>query len=800
MKGYHAAILFSAVVFFKQPCLAQGKPDQELKATLSRLNASLPCTEKMFVHTDRSLYIAGENIWFKAYCLQAATKLPSTISRAAYVEILNLDDQPVVRKVIRLSNGCGQGLIKLPDNLSSGNYCLRAYTAWMKNTGPGSYFMKQFRIFNPFQIGDLEDTISAGKTIDTWDAKFYPEGGVLLASAENRIFFAVLDSYGRPAKASGQIIDQFGKALVDFESDSTGIGSLSFIPEPGKDYKAILKTGGGQKTIHLPALKDNAWLLQLKSHTGDEVELLLNHPAAVNGNEAHIATFSDGKYKYLGTIELSDSTELLHLSSAQLNSGVSHIIVFDPTNTPVCFLPVFRPDPGKEDRSQPSTVHAVIKNLQPVYGHREKVSLSVDLQNISQVPHLTDLSVAVVMDDHAYPGNDPSLTDYLIFMQDYQDGWLWKEIMDTGDPEASDLQLARLANGQPPWVFQPMPPKDAILLPDLDGIVLSGSLRNKTTLAPVANQAIWFSWVGGNRDIRLVHCNEAGRFFFRLPAGEGSREAIIQVPAAQDDVILQTDDQFTHGNVPLHRFAFSVADQSKSYLEQLLLNYQVSAAYKRNNAKTEVPSAGKDFFGHPDQAYELDNYIKLPVMEEFFRELVKSTLLIREKGVYKINVLDGNLNRIIGPDPGYLIDGVPVFRSSTVLGADPEIFKDIRVITGRYLYDNLRWDGIVDLTTRKGDFSDFDQPAASVRLNLQLLEPRSAFQPVQYDTDEAVSSRLPDYRTLLLWKPDLTADQRGIATIDFTTPDVSGQYKIVIQGITHEGVPVFLEQRFQVTD
>ncbi|MDF1560199.1 MAG: hypothetical protein P1P83_08320 [Bacteroidales bacterium] len=120
-------------------CCGEGR---EIPGVLS------PSGEKIFVHTDREVYIAGENIWFKVYLLDAQSGRLISTSNLAYVEILNSENRPVMQKRIILEEGCGPGEALLPDTLSSGSYLLRAYTGAMKNFMPDGCFMKRINIYN----------------------------------------------------------------------------------------------------------------------------------------------------------------------------------------------------------------------------------------------------------------------------------------------------------------------------------------------------------------------------------------------------------------------------------------------------------------------------------------------------------------------------------------------------------------------------------------------------------------------------------------------------------------------------
>src|ERR1700681_3260853 len=89
--------------------------------------------EKLFVHTDKTFYLAGETVWLKVYAVDASFQKPLQTSSITYVEILNKDLKPVLQSKVSMINGSGNGSLTLPGFLISGNYVFRAYTSWMKN-------------------------------------------------------------------------------------------------------------------------------------------------------------------------------------------------------------------------------------------------------------------------------------------------------------------------------------------------------------------------------------------------------------------------------------------------------------------------------------------------------------------------------------------------------------------------------------------------------------------------------------------------------------------------------------------
>ena len=110
--------------------------------------------EKIHVHIDRPDHITGEILWFKIYCVEAMHHNPLELSRIAYVEILDVSNQPVLQTKVLLEEGLGSGSFYIPATLPTGNYLFRAYTSWMKNMGPEFFFSKQITLINTLKANE----------------------------------------------------------------------------------------------------------------------------------------------------------------------------------------------------------------------------------------------------------------------------------------------------------------------------------------------------------------------------------------------------------------------------------------------------------------------------------------------------------------------------------------------------------------------------------------------------------------------------------------------------------------------
>jgi hypothetical protein len=65
------------------------------------------------------------------------------------------------------------------------------------------------------------------------------------------------------------------------------------------------------------------------------------------------------------------------------------------------------------------------------------------------------------------------------------------------------------------------------------------------------------------------------------------------------------------------------------------------------------------------------------------------------------------------------------------------------------------------------------------------LQLQREFYSPQYETDQQLLSRKPDYRNVLFWSPDIQTKKSK--KVSFYTSDIPGKYIVLIQGISADG-------------
>lgn len=176
--------------------------------------------EKVYLHTDKPYYSAGENIYIKGYVVDALNHRPLSKSNFIYVQLIDSRDLAVQQfKMMRDSTGVFRSQIELPASIPAGRYTLRGFTRWMQNFGDEYFFTTDIEIGNT-----IDDAVNC-----EIDYRPQPDGTV-------RAEVTLLNSAYKPLpKCSFRYTTVIGgKAREKFAvTDSDGRFDFTFTPQSG---------------------------------------------------------------------------------------------------------------------------------------------------------------------------------------------------------------------------------------------------------------------------------------------------------------------------------------------------------------------------------------------------------------------------------------------------------------------------------------------------------------------------------------------------------------------------------------
>ncbi len=183
------------ILIFNQLCIGSGK---FIQSTSAYDSANL--IEKVYLHVDRDTYYPGEDVWFKAYLIDALDHLLTNHSHNLHVELISPALRIISYRIIRLDGGLGNGDFKLPDDISSGRYRIRAYTNYMRNFSDQLFFTKEITIIRGKEQIEASDQVKRIK--NSIRLHFFPEGGSLIENVSSIVAFKTVDNLGNGCEVS----------------------------------------------------------------------------------------------------------------------------------------------------------------------------------------------------------------------------------------------------------------------------------------------------------------------------------------------------------------------------------------------------------------------------------------------------------------------------------------------------------------------------------------------------------------------------------------------------------------------
>ena len=154
---YHLLILAILMGLAADPASAQTPFDADLSEEAAQIR------EQLHLFADRSIYAVDEIIYFMADHRVSGLRGEHPWSSVLYVELIGSNGKALAQGKYRLSGGLAEGSMHIPAGSLSGDYYLKSYTRWMRNTGPGSFSYTPLKIINPYrsEVQESANIVSA---------------------------------------------------------------------------------------------------------------------------------------------------------------------------------------------------------------------------------------------------------------------------------------------------------------------------------------------------------------------------------------------------------------------------------------------------------------------------------------------------------------------------------------------------------------------------------------------------------------------------------------------------------------
>ena len=753
--------------------------------------------EKLFLHTDKDFYVAGEILWFKIYYADGAFHKPIQLSKIAYVEILNTVGKAELQAKISLEPGQSKGSFYLPVALNSGNYTVRAYTNWMKNFDAGYFFEKKIAIINTLRNSELP----AHKDSVSFAIDFFPEGGNLVSDVPCKIGFRATDTKGKGVDFLGFVINDAGDTVTRFTPFKFGIGNFLFKPLSNYTYKTvILLPDGGIINKPLPEVYNYGYVMNLYDQGGDFLRIAV-HRKKLPGDQmaeelllaAHtrqVLHVAEGKI-----IENSDSVIFL-IDKAKIGQGITHFTLFNGKGKPVCERLFFM--------KPTSAITLNVKADQDLYRTRYKVSLSVNALYDHEIKTLLNLSASVFKLDTLQPIDQDDIINYMWLTSD-----IAGEVESPGfyftDNPGVDIAVDNLMLTQGWRRFRwndILNDQNSFIkfLPEYNGHLISATIKDHGKAVSQSNAFLSIPGHPFGFYVSKTDTNGLVQFEIKNYYGNGY---IIAGPQTQTDSFYKVDilSPYSGSTTGKRSLPYTLSTGMKEQLLNRSINMQVQNIYSGENLKKFTTPHIADtlpFFGYPEVTYKLDDYKRFTTMEEVLREYVQEINVGVKNGKLTFKMFNPALHDFHEGDMLVLVDGVPLADPDKIFSYDPLKIKKLDIIQSQYVLGQSIYNGIASFSTYGGTLDRSELDPRLVAIDYDGLQLKREFYSPAYETKEQLEKRIPDFRNTLLWLPDVTTDREGKTMIELYTSDQPGKYMVVLQGMSAHGDFVSAHTFFEV--
>jgi hypothetical protein len=806
---------------------------------------SLEIIEKAYLHVDRDSYFPGDDIWFKAYLVNAADRFLSNHSTNLHVELISPDLKIIDSRIVRLEKGLGNGDFHLSEKLPSGKYCIRAYTNYMRNFNDLLFFNKDIKIINSADaLQAFSDTINYN--LNKPEITFYPEGGSLVDSVTSVVAFKAVDEHGSGYDVSGQIYSSAGEIVTEFKSTHKGMGIFMLDPQPGLKYYALIKNPKGDLfKYEIPESFSAGVVLNISGDQKHKLSVIFKTNtrtlSLVNDHDLTLTVSARSNPFKSYTLRMSSLNSFFNLPTDDLPDGIAMITLSGVNDIPLCERLVYIQN---DDEARIN-----IETDKNEYNQRDSVNVKISLRVDSRVPQDAFLSLSAT--DKLFTDNSTgfpaTISSWFLLESDVrgpvEDPSYYFDFSNPG--RLKDLDLLLLTQGWRDFKWK----YSSLEYPPEYGFSITGKVRKRFADTPVENATVNIGFFeNGKPVVRCIPADESGHFILRGIDLTGHATIIASLTDDKDKLkgwlildstlyispkisdiksllsfVRMNETKSTEKNLPsfIQYSEFKTSLNRKYKLSDTIKPGEVSITAKRQTLVEKAHSESHRYLRSTwvDQEYEVTPISKTYVnvgrllTERFWikppRQFIPNAAnpgissSSSQQSEMQSKIAELSSQQQGGPvriEPIIMLNGLEVgwagiesipidwiARVDYVKGRNAELIWGIRgskgvisVVLKSNLYDNNT--NVVYYTARKR-FSGFS-------------EPRVFYSPKHHATLE--KDYKPDLRTTLFWEPNLKVQNNKNISLVYYNGDNSSTVKIIVEGITTNGIPLTGTTEYEV--
>lgn len=735
------------------------------------------------LHTDKTVYRAGSNIWFRAYSISNNGYAVSEKNKIIFVDLVNEKDSSLDRVLLNEESLQYHGAIRIPGNLPEGYYQLRAYTKSIIERSPSDIFITPVYIINDLENKSASNNMPGLNNSGDPVVQFYPEGMNLVNGVNSTVFFTATDKFGNPVNVDGVVKDR-DSVITNFSG--TGIGKFSFQPySKDRIYKVYIKGNNATELVYtLPAINTGSYQLSLQEKNSDHLvfRVALGDSVYKNKEKSYLLGLAGGKICFASA---GDGMYMVNIPLTNFPNGIADFYLYNGKQEMVSKRTVFI------ERNFPQVN---ISTDRQDYFSRQKANVNVIVTDHEGKPVKAVLSVAVT--DSRLAEESANLhTAHLFLLQRNNSGTMAL----AGTNDYANLLAAILPEKGSYLRTNP----EIIMDKDFywNGLEVRGRITGKQ------DEALKKELVIMTPDLDNItfqdSTDETGAFSFRDIIFYGTRKLSVMIPAVYNK---QQKYNIIPEIVSFPVIRTSAFSQNRYYnsLLRTLPDFKMQHADSVASGvtpqilqqlalqgKNKSPGISKKGLTSPRITAETLDKLGLSNTVDAVKMIpgvimMNNRLTIRG-GIQSPAGIDQNI------EPLLIVDGVKATVASVVdyLNSIPPSNIDyIEVLKGGHeaLYGTRGGNGVIVVKTSNQirDVKSNDGKATGFIIAEGFHKAPAFFIP-DYENDNIREAEFKDNRATIFWDGEIITDASGKANFSFYTADLKNDYTVTLQGITEKG-------------
>lgn len=750
MKIYNCFFKIFIFVIIAGPVFSQSQHNvmDGLVENLHSLSANNRTS--LYLQTNKGVFEAGEDLWFKAYSLDTRFLEPSVLDSTIYVQLINrVTDSIVWKEKYKIENGFSDGHIFLDGSLDQGDYIIKAYSKNSLLSNPKEFYAaRKVKIVGDInnEIEDIGIKKTLKDSISNIQFNLFPEGGYLINGIKSKVAFKAVNEKGIPLKISGTLYEN-DSPILEFKSTHAGMGGFDLVPDTSRIYDIRLDHPNATGPIHydLSGIKDNGITLRLNS--SDNENVVFNIAGNIGQQRVYLRTQIRGVVQMMATGILDDTLDI-KIPIRNFPQGICEATLFDEDLRPVAER-LFYVNAYKK-------LNISTELSKKTYKTREKVILKIKTNDEDGNPVQAHLGASVY--DMGYKNTEDGkdiLTHYHLTTQlkgaIYDPGYYFDEGNENRD-KALDLLL--LTQGWRRYIWNENVQKEqksnAVLTEGIHGSVTT--IKKKKGASE--QQTVMVLDPGNKLNSRIVFLDSLKNFYLGPnDLNIGRRFYIKHFGTNDHKIILNARDGFDDlGNMNNeHQINYPFANMEKG-IKKTVLPFKIQGGINLD----EVSVSGKKSKVFRDRYLgQLDSLAKLDINTDYVCESNYLNCEVHENS-------EKNRRPVEGETYGQYI--------------------------GFKWNENRSAYTIIGRQTVKYSYPSFTEAELLEKFNLLKVKgyygKREFYQP-NYDNE---TNPFPDYRNTLVWASDLVTDKNGNAVLEFFASDINTYFEGIIEGVGLKGL------------